>query len=530
MMPAASNAILYNVYAAVGGCGRCNAWTTSSHRRQEDCHACSFSPPARALVPALPWPQQISGELYAVGSSPSLPLPCDCRGQETDWGRPGQRLEHGKRAWWHEARATDSKQAHGESTRSTTMRTAHTRKAYHSHGRMVEGFIVSSSIAPTRLRPPRWTFPVLLLALPLIGVLLFVFPPWTQPQATILIHPLSVEKHDLLHLTSTVAPTDASQSQPRRLSATAVSPQLSVQATGVVQQQASVARGTLTFYNLASFPQTIAEGLVFIASQGIQIVTDQTVTIQPGVSPAAGSASVSAHARQAGVLGNVGPLTIHGPCSPCGGTALAVKNLRPFLGGQDAQTFTVVTQANLDNVAHGHAPELVNQSQIVLGRQLHQGEQVGTPIGCTEHLTSEPGVGAKATLVSVEITETCTALAFDPQGIGHRAATLFRSQVERSLDAHLTLAGPITTHIQAAVVERTPDTLSISVQVAGRWVYQLSPTAQSRLIQQLEGLPCEQALAFLSAAPGIKQASIEGIGKNDLLPRDPARLTIEMIL
>src|SRR5712692_4483158 len=419
MMPAASNAILYNVYAAVGGCGRCNAWTTSSHRRQEDCHACSFSPPARALVPALPWPQQISGELYAVGSSPSLPLPCDCRGQETDWGRPGQRLEHGKRAWWHEARATDSKQAHGESTRSTTMRTAHTRKAYHSHGRMVEGFIVSSSIAPTRLRPPRWTFPVLLLALPLVGVLLFVFPPWTQSQATILIHPLSVEKHDLLHLTATVAPIDASQSQARRLSATSIAPQISVQATGVVQQQASVARGVLTFYNSASFPQTVAEGLIFTVGQGIQIVTDQAVTIPPGTPAQASSVSVPAHVLQGGVPGNIGPLTIHSLCSECGGIAIAVKNLKPFSGGQDAQTFTVVAQTDLDNVARVQEGELVNQSHIVLLRQLHQGEQLGSPIHCAEHLTSEPVVGAKATQASIEVTEACTALAYDPLDIGH---------------------------------------------------------------------------------------------------------------
>ena len=410
------------------------------------------------------------------------------------------------------------------------MRTAHTRKAYHSHGRMVEGFIVSSSIAPTRLRPPRWTFPVLLLALPLVGVLLFVFPPWTQSQATILIHPLSVEKHDLLHLTATVAPIDASQSQARRLSATSIAPQISVQATGVVQQQASVARGVLTFYNSASFPQTVAEGLIFTVGQGIQIVTDQAVTIPPGTPAQASSVSVPAHVLQGGVPGNIGPLTIHSLCSECGGIAIAVKNLKPFSGGQDAQTFTVVAQTDLDNVARVQEGELVNQSHIVLLRQLHQGEQLGSPIHCAEHLTSEPVVGAKATQASIEVTEACTALAYDPLDIGHRAALLFHSQVQRSLDAHLALARPISTYIQLPIVETDPATLSISVSVSGRWVYQMSQAAQSRLIRQLEGLSYEQALAQLTTAPGVQTASIEGIGGNDLLPRDPAQFTVQVVL
>src|SRR5207237_9532180 len=77
-----------------------------------------------------------------------------------------------------------------------------------------------------------------------------------------------------------------------------------VQATGRGHQDARAASGTLIFYNGAFSPQTINAGTVYTGSSGVQVATDQTVTIPAASPPYLGQASITAHAVNPGSSGN----------------------------------------------------------------------------------------------------------------------------------------------------------------------------------------------------------------------------------
>lgn len=398
---------------------------------------------------------------------------------------------------------------------------------------VVEGSIARSSLAkrPGKRRSPRWKFFPLECILLCVGGMLFgqvLLLLFAAPGATIVIHPVLEAKSGLVQLTATVTPTTAAQSQARQLTASQLAPARSVQTTGIVQKPATVAHGMLTFYNPAAVAQTVAAGTTFtVGQQGLQIVTDQAVTIPPGTPSVAGSAPVAAHAQQTGRRGDIGPLTINGLCAQCG-TDIAVKNLGPFSGGQDVENYTAVSQADVDTVARSQELALEAQAHTALRGQMRGGEQLGTPIACAQQVTSRPPVGARATWASVQVAVSCTTLVFDPHDVQQRAAGLFAAAVERSLDRHQVLAR-LTARIQALVASRPGSTLFLWVLVEGRWIYRFSAAEQSRLMRHLAGKPREQALTELLNAPGIQEAEIEGIQGNDLLPSDPAQLTLQIV-
>ena len=404
--------------------------------------------------------------------------------------------------------------------------------------RYVEGSIVSSTIISTvpaakpvaaKKRPPVWSYPLILGLVLLLARMLWLV--WAQgvPQVTIIIHPAYVERSGSIRLTATIAPATANQSQARLLISTRTSAQVHVQATGIVQKSATEARGELTFYNPESFPQTVVADTTFPLSQGFRIVTEQAVTIPPGTLSRTGSASVPAHILPAGAQGNIAASTLNGLCSECHGVSIAVQNTQPFSGGQDAQNYTIVSQVDLDSVARGQGPGQVSQAVAWLRGQVRKGEQLGTPIHCASRTVSDTPVGAKATQISIEVTSTCSAVAYNPQSVCQKAARLFGDEVAHSLDLHQVLAAPITAHILTPIVATSPGALSLLVQVSGRWVYRLNDSEQTRLIRQLAGEPREQALAELRHLPGIQEASIQGVQGNDVLPRDPGQLSVQIV-
>lgn len=396
--------------------------------------------------------------------------------------------------------------------------------------KIVEGSISSSSVVPMRRHLPQprvlaFGAAVFLLA----GSAFFLFSTtWARPRATIVLHPVMVFRSDIVQVVAMATPHTEAQSLARVLANTQSSPHLSVQATGIVQKQATAARGMLTFYNPTGFAQTVVGGTT-IGQTELQVMTDQSVTIAAGSPSAANSATVAAHVLQTGTQGNIAPLTIDGLCTGCSGTDLAVKNLAAFWGGQDAVRYTTVRAADVTSVTPVQEPLLETQSRNGLREHIRAGEQLGAPVACAQRTTSDPAVGARAEHVFVGVTVTCTALVYNPADVMQRAATLFRSGIERSLDHHMILVQPVTARIQRPVVEHVPDTLSIPVLVGGRWLYHMSAAEQASLIRRLAGIVRKQALAEVLGIPGIEGATIEGIGGDDQLPADPGQLTLRIV-
>ncbi|MGH2481033.1 MAG: hypothetical protein ACRDHW_15365, partial [Ktedonobacteraceae bacterium] len=136
------------------------------------------------------------------------------------------------------------------------------------------------------------------------------------------------------------------------------------------------------------------------------IAINQAVTIPAGNPPTYGSATVTAHAVWGGVVGNIAP----GAINAVVGSALYLKNLDSFTGGQDAQTTHVVTARDRAH-ARAEAGQQVKQKQAhtpasgLLTRPCQETEQQ-TDAQVTVRLTCQYGTYSTpkgVTVLSVEV-------------------------------------------------------------------------------------------------------------------------------
>jgi hypothetical protein len=133
----------------------------------------------------------------------------------------------------------------------------------------------------------------------------------------------------------------------RVLSPITLSRSQTVSTTGKGHQDALSATGTLTFYNGSNVAQTINVGTVLTGQDGVQVATDQTLTVPAANLPQIGEAAVSAHAVTKGSQGNIPAYDLTIALS----NDLTVKNLTPFHGGQDERDFQTVTKSDIANAA-----------------------------------------------------------------------------------------------------------------------------------------------------------------------------------
>ena len=102
--------------------------------------------------------------------------------------------------------------------------------------------------------------------------------------------------------------------------------------TGVKTIPATNAYGSLVIYNGSILYQQIDKGMILIASNRIEVVTDASVVVPAGNPPYYGIASVSAHVVTAGSQGNISSYAIN----EVYGTSLYIRNLTSFHGGKDS--------------------------------------------------------------------------------------------------------------------------------------------------------------------------------------------------
>lgn len=131
---------------------------------------------------------------------------------------------------------------------------------------------------------------------------------------------------------------------PARISPLEIRASVVITPTGKQSYPATQASGLLTIYNGSFLTEQLPAGFLLTTSSGLEVATDQAVTIPAGNPPTAyGTATVSAHAVGAGVGGDIPAYAIHETY----GTALYIKNLSAFTGGQDAYTVTYVTKQDV---------------------------------------------------------------------------------------------------------------------------------------------------------------------------------------
>jgi hypothetical protein len=279
---------------------------------------------------------------------------------------------------------------------------------------------------------------------------------------------------------------------------------LSQPTTGHGHQEATKARGVLTFYNGRFSPQTITRGSVLTASDGIKVATDQTVSI-PATSPQqVGIASVAAHALEAGSSGNLAALAINVAIS---GDLLA-KNLAAFSGGNNARDYPAVAKADIATLTA--ALEHALAERIVQAFALAPGEAV-TPTHCTFVETTDHALGQEAAALTETARYTCMGVAYGTQALQQIATTAFTSATRPG--ARYELVGGV----QTQVISVLP---TVTASMDGLWVYRLSQDDEQVLAEKLAGDSQAQARAYLLATGFITQAIIPA----GSLPRDPAHI------
>ncbi|GHO77146.1 hypothetical protein KSD_49170 [Ktedonobacter sp. SOSP1-85] len=347
-------------------------------------------------------------------------------------------------------------------------------------------------------RRPLVLLSVILCACALVvGGLLYVSPFWATTTTVTLV---PVSRVLETRLTVTIGESiDKTQSQvPGRILPTVTMSQArTIPTTGKAHQDAQSAHGYITFYNSATYAQTIAAGTLVTAVNGIQVITDQNVTIGAASYPTFGQESVSAHSTQAGPAGNLKAGVIYGPC--CRANISAVNGT--FQGGQDARDYQSVTQHDLDTASASLKASLEQSTTAALQTQVQSIETLAKPLHCQQKTNSNHQPGEEATSVQVMLDETCTGIVYQTQALQTLLTQALTTQARQQLgteyapneDVHMSTTTQGTTTIQATETET--------------WVYQFSQAEQERVRASIAGKSQAQAKSLLLARPGIQSVS-----------------------
>jgi len=377
-----------------------------------------------------------------------------------------------------------------------------------------QGNVVDSTLVQTKQPPVFIAYAICSFYLFLIFscIAFQVYEILNPPIATVTIIPKSqqVTLNGTLQLGRVLQPLTISQSQ---ITAT----------TGKGHQDARSATGFITFYNGQLNNVTIAAGTILTASNGAQIITEQDATIPAASPPIEGQITVSAHAANTGLSGNIPAKAINEAC--CAISVLAV-NRTQFYGGQDERNFQTVAKNDIHEVTSTLKPEVTQSMRGALQGQVQPQEQLFL-LPCTPTAISDHSIGTEASEVKVTVSETCSAVAYNNVALIAKATELLSRQALQHLGTGYSLFGIVQVSITQATITRTTPTILFSCQ--GTWVYGISPDAQHSIKLLIAGKPRVEAIKVLLSLPGIERASIEG-EDNSRLPKNITSMHFQIII
>jgi hypothetical protein len=355
--------------------------------------------------------------------------------------------------------------------------------------------------------------------------------PGLLPSATVTVVPISEDLHLTSALTAVTGNPDERHQEigARLLSVTTPAVAQTVPTTGKGHTAATHAMGTVTFYNEATYLQTIVAGTVLTGAEGIHIVTDAAAFVPAGNPPRLGVVTVPAHAIPIGPLGNIAAFDLSGLCCAAG---VAVKNTMAFTGGQRARDFGTVALRDVQQVTGPLAATLTKSAQETFTAQVHPTEQVVTPEHCTPSVHPDHPVGSEATQVAVTVSVTCQGEVYDAQRAKVLAATLLAQQAANTLGSSYEVIGDITTQItQVRMVDAHRGTLLLSVLAQGVWSYPVSETRLHQVARLIAGKRVQDARTLLLHLQGIRAATIMLSGGNGAtLPPNPDQIRMRLLV
>jgi hypothetical protein len=352
-----------------------------------------------------------------------------------------------------------------------------------------------------------------------------VVDAYLNPKATVTLFPTQKrmsQNYSYLVVTGTADPSHG-QIPSRIISFTTPTKSETINTTGIGYTPAIQAKGAITFYNEAPYNQTIYAGTVITARDGIQIVTDQTVTIAAGNGEANGSAEASAHTIQAGTKANIQPLAINTLCCLNG---ILAKNLSPFTGGLDSQPYPKLSQADLKREATRLAGTLSPNAQVGIQSQTRDFEQNLLPMQCSVHTTSNPKVGERATTANVSVSETCITQVYDNAALQKLISMQFVQDAEHQLSSYFVQSGSLAiAKRKTTLLDRIHATYELSVSATGMLIFHLTSPQVQTLKKSIAGKPVTKAQQELLQLTGVAGVYIKPAHQSDIfLPTDPYQI------
>jgi serine/threonine protein kinase len=339
--------------------------------------------------------------------------------------------------------------------------------------------------------------------------------------ATVTITPESRDLKNLYTISAVTGTPDASKHQvaARLLFSTTQQQSKTVNATGSTTIPGVRATGELTLSNGLFSDYTVAAGTVFTDSQGVQVESDTQVVVPGGSDTSYGMATVSAHAVNVGVSGDIPAGDLNSTC--CGSGMVYVGNAAGFTGGKDPQQATTVQQSDIDGAANALEAANTPDPQQVLQGQVHTNERFAGNPQCEPNVTSNHAAGEVATSVTVSVTFTCTGEVYDQQGALTKASDWLKQDAAKNPGTGYALVGNVvTTQTKAKVSNADQGTIAVFVTAEGIWVFQVSNALKLSLAKLIAGKKKEAAQSLL-LQQGVSKVDIQLLGGDrDTFPKN----------
>ena len=382
----------------------------------------------------------------------------------------------------------------------------------------------------TRARMRLHSFPLVLavLCVLLAGAVCVVYVlPLLAPSATVTIIPTSrqIATARMVTIVSTNANAVQQQIPGRTLATITLSQAKTVPATGTGRQQAQAAYGFITFYNALPAPQTIPAGEMLTGADGVEVVTLQQAVIPAGTLATSGQVAVSAQAVNAGPQGNIAANDMYGKC--CRDDVFVSNG--PFRGGQDARSYQMVTQQNINSALSSIKASLDQSVQAALSQQVQPNETLVIPVPCSSTVTPDHKAGEEASHVRVTVSETCTGEVYDTKALHDLLTQTVTQEATKRLGNGYGLVGDLQTSITQETINTHQGTAILQVMVRSTWVYQFSQAQQAQIKLAILGKSREEATTLLLHMPGAQTVSIS-TRNGDALPTDVQRIHLNFVI
>jgi hypothetical protein len=337
----------------------------------------------------------------------------------------------------------------------------------------------------------------------------------------------TVQDTYLLMAEPTITQSDpTTRAIPDRLLTGSASDSRAVAVTGTQTIPGAQARGTLLFDN--SSPQSffLPGGTPFLASDNVQIVLAQGVTIPPRQDGADGSISAPALAAVPGAASNIAAGAL---ATTCCNNQVVVSNSQAFSGGTDPRMVHVVAQADLNTARDALTPVLEKQALQKIQRQIAASEvKAGSPVFGVESSSDQP-VGARSDTVTVQVSITATVAVYNLQTARQMALQLLGDKATQNLGDNYHPNSPPVVANPVVTAQEKNGVMYLSVFVHGVWFYQISQQQIDLWRQSIKGATPQLAKAFMTQQSGVAGVNIQLPFGADHLPSSLDQIQIVLI-